>query len=146
MWSYVKQVSRWYIRVFFLWWRAPQQKLRTHRSLEAYCATLWWRWLVIFRFFPRNGTPVEWNSQGKTEVLGENPVPVPFCPPQIPHGLTQDRNRASAVRGRRLTAWAIARPYKCYVVGTEQRENTISSSSFFQWLGLAVRAGLNVTM
>jgi hypothetical protein len=27
----------------FLWWRAPQQKLRTHRSLEAYCATLWWR-------------------------------------------------------------------------------------------------------
>jgi hypothetical protein len=31
---------------------------------------------------------------------------VPLCPPQIPHGLT----RASAVRGRRLTAWAMARP------------------------------------
>jgi hypothetical protein len=31
-------------------WRAPQQMLRTHRSLEAYCATLWWRWLV-FQFF-----------------------------------------------------------------------------------------------
>jgi hypothetical protein len=25
---------------FFVWRRAPQQKLRTHRSLEAYCATL----------------------------------------------------------------------------------------------------------
>jgi hypothetical protein len=29
-------------------WRAPQQMLRTHRSLEANCATLWWRWLVLF--------------------------------------------------------------------------------------------------
>ena len=36
---------------FFLWWRAPQQMLRTHRSLEAYCATVWWwwwRWIVFF--------------------------------------------------------------------------------------------------
>jgi hypothetical protein len=33
-----------------LWWRAPQQKLRTHRSLEACCAALWWRWLA-FPFF-----------------------------------------------------------------------------------------------
>jgi hypothetical protein len=23
------------------WWRVPQQMLRKHRSLEAYCATLW---------------------------------------------------------------------------------------------------------
>jgi hypothetical protein len=49
---------------------------------------------------------VEWYWQGKTEELGEKPVPVPLCPPQIPHGL----NRASAVRGRRLTTWAMARP------------------------------------
>jgi hypothetical protein len=48
---------------------------------------------------------VEWKWQGKTEVLGKKPVPVPLCPPQIPHGLTW----ASAVRGRRLTAWATAR-------------------------------------
>jgi hypothetical protein len=61
--------------------------------------------------FPSNGAPVEWNWQGKTEVLGENPVPVPHCPPQIPHGLTRDRNRASALRGRRLTAWGMARPF-----------------------------------
>jgi hypothetical protein len=56
-----------------------------------------------------NGAPVEWNWQGKTEVLGEKPVPVSLCPPQIPHGLTRDQIRATAVRGRRLTAWAMAR-------------------------------------
>ena len=47
---------------------------------------------------------------GKTEVLGGIPVTVPLYPPQIPHGLTRDRTRASAVRGRRLTALAMARP------------------------------------
>jgi hypothetical protein len=35
---------------------------------------------------------------------------VPLCPPQIPHGATRDRTQASAVRGQRLTAWAMARP------------------------------------
>ena len=63
--------------------------------------------VLLFHF---NGAPVEWNWQGKTEVLGEKPVPVPLCPPQIPHGLTRDRTRASAVTGRRLTVWAMARP------------------------------------
>jgi hypothetical protein len=37
-------------------------------------ATLWWRWLVFF-VFPSNGAPVEWNWQGKTEVLGEKTCP-----------------------------------------------------------------------
>ena len=46
-------------------WRDPQQTLRTHRSLKAYCATLWWRWLVFF-VFPCNGSLVEWNWQAKT--------------------------------------------------------------------------------
>jgi hypothetical protein len=41
----------------------------------------------VFSAFPFNGAPVELNWQGKTEVLGENTVPVPICPPQIPHGL-----------------------------------------------------------
>jgi hypothetical protein len=41
---------------------------------------------------------------GETEVLGEKPVPLPFCPPQIPHGLTRDRTRATAVRGLRVTS------------------------------------------
>jgi hypothetical protein len=52
---------------------------------------------------------VEWYWQGKTEELGEKPVPVPLCPPQIPHGLTRARTRDSAVRGRRLTTWVMAR-------------------------------------
>jgi hypothetical protein len=53
---------------------------------------------------------VEWNWQGKTEELGEKPVPVTLSPPQIPHGLIWDRTRASAVGGRRLTACVMARP------------------------------------
>jgi hypothetical protein len=51
--------------------------------------------------------------QGKTEALGGGggePGPVPLCPPQIPHVLTRDQTRASEVGGRRLTAWAMARP------------------------------------
>jgi hypothetical protein len=58
----------------FLWWRAPQQMLRTHRNLEAYCVTLWWRSLNFF-FFPSNGALVEWNWQRKTEVLGGKTCP-----------------------------------------------------------------------
>jgi hypothetical protein len=54
--------------------------------------------MISFFVFPSNGAPVEWNWQGKTEVLGEKPIPVPRCPPQIPHGLTRDRTRASARR------------------------------------------------
>jgi hypothetical protein len=66
--------------------------------------------MISFFVFPYNRAPVEWNCQGKTELLVEKPVPVPLCPSQIPHGLTRDRTRASVVRGRRLTAWAMARP------------------------------------
>jgi hypothetical protein len=53
--------------------------LRTHRSLEASCATLWWRRWKFFLHFHFNGAPVEWNWQRK--VLGEKPVSVPLCPP-----------------------------------------------------------------
>jgi hypothetical protein len=40
-----------------------------------------------------------WNEidRGKPKYLGEKPVPVPLCPPQIPHGLTRDGTRASGV-------------------------------------------------
>jgi hypothetical protein len=54
---------------------------------------------------------VERNWQGRTEALGEKPVLVPLCPPQIPHEPTRNRTRVSVVRGRRLTAWAMARLY-----------------------------------
>jgi hypothetical protein len=35
----------------------------------------------------------QWNKtdRGKPKNSGEKPVPVPLCPPQIPHGLTRDR-------------------------------------------------------
>jgi hypothetical protein len=75
-------------------------------AADAYCATPWWRWSVCSFY----GAPVEWNRQGKTEVLGEKPVPVPLCPPQMPQGLTRDRTCFSALGGRQLTAWAMARP------------------------------------
>jgi hypothetical protein len=45
-------------------------------------------------------------SKGENRQLGEKPVPVPLCPPQISHGLIRDRTRASAVRDRQLTAMA----------------------------------------
>jgi hypothetical protein len=39
---------------------------------------------------------------GKPKYSGKKPVPMPLRPPQIPHGLTRDRTRASAVRGRHV--------------------------------------------
>jgi hypothetical protein len=45
-------------------------------------------------------------------IIRRNPVPVPLCPPQIPHDLTQARIRASAVGSRRLTAWVTAPPLR----------------------------------
>jgi hypothetical protein len=47
------------------------------------------------------GALVDWYLTGKTEELGEKPVPVTLCLPRIPHGLTQARTRTSAVRSRR---------------------------------------------
>ena len=32
------------------------------------------------------------------KVLGEKPVAVPLCPPQIPHNLVWDRTQASAAK------------------------------------------------
>jgi hypothetical protein len=78
--------------------------------------------MIIFFVLPCNGASVEWNWQVKTEVLGEKPVPVPLCPPQIPYGLTRNGSRASAVRGRRLTAWAMAR-----------RTHTLSRTPLDEW-------------
>jgi len=33
---------------------------------------------------------------GKNQSFGEKPVSVPLCPPQNPHGLVWNRNRASS--------------------------------------------------
>jgi hypothetical protein len=51
---------------------------------------------------------VEWLAR-ETEVLGENPAPVPFCPPQTPHA-ARTRTRAATLGSQRLTAWAKALP------------------------------------
>jgi hypothetical protein len=56
--------------------RAPQQMLRTHRSLKAYCATLWWRWLVFcFSFF--QAMEHRWNEidRAKPKYSGGKPCP-----------------------------------------------------------------------
>jgi hypothetical protein len=45
-------------------------------------------------------------------MLREKPDPAPICPLQVPHGLTRDRTRASALKGTRLTALATTRPLK----------------------------------
>jgi hypothetical protein len=51
---------------------------------------------------------VEWYWQGKTEGPGEKPASVPLWPPQIPHGLTWARTRASTVRSRRQRSICIS--------------------------------------
>jgi hypothetical protein len=51
---------------------------------------------------------------GKTEDLREKPVPVPLCPPQIPHGLAWVWTWASGVRGWWLTVRAMAQPKKMF--------------------------------
>jgi energy-converting hydrogenase Eha subunit G len=57
------------IYFFFLWRRAPQQMLRTHRGLEVYCATVWWRWLVFFFVFPTRYTLVQCRQSAEFEIL-----------------------------------------------------------------------------
>jgi hypothetical protein len=37
---------------------------------------------------------------GEKEAIGETPVPVPLCPPQIPHVLIMAQTWDSSVRGR----------------------------------------------
>ena len=44
--------------------------LRTHRNLEAYCATLWWRWSV-FSFFRVMEHRWNENDRGKQKYSGE---------------------------------------------------------------------------
>jgi hypothetical protein len=48
-----------------------------------------------------------WHDAGD---LGEKPVPVPLCPPQIAHGLTRAQTWTFMVRYRQLTTWTMAQP------------------------------------
>jgi hypothetical protein len=58
---------------------------------------------------------VEWHLQTTAQVLGPKPVPVPLCLPQISLRQTSDRTQASALRGRRIMAWVMARPTELQV-------------------------------
>jgi hypothetical protein len=84
-------------------------------------------------------------SQGGVIVTGESrrtrrkPVPVPQCPPQIPHGPTQARILASAVRGRQLSAWAMARPLLGAVSFDPYRTNFVRSSYWILGLNCCIR-------
>jgi hypothetical protein len=44
------------------------------------------------------------------------PTPVPLCSPTIPHNMTRDRTRPSAVGSRRLAAWAMGMAFRRYTV------------------------------
>jgi len=57
------------------------------------------------------GVMLEWCCEGKTEVLGEHPVPLPLYRPQS-YMDCRDRIQASAVKGLRVAAWTIARASK----------------------------------
>jgi hypothetical protein len=103
---------------------APQHMLRTHRSLDAYSATLCWR--LFWFFFLFRVMEHRWNETEKENSLTRGkPVLVPNCPPQIPHRVILNRTRSSAVRVQRLSAWAMARPSE---VPFHQRESSGFSS------------------
>jgi hypothetical protein len=55
---------------------------------------------------------VEWYWQAKRKNSEKKPVQVPLFSSHIPRALSQGRNRASTVRGQRLTAWVMERPKK----------------------------------
>jgi hypothetical protein len=86
---------------------------------KSYGRTAAWRFIVqpcdedeekddlFFFIFSSNGTPVEWNWQGKTEVLGEKPCPSATLSTANPTRMDPGLNRWG---GRRLTTWAMARP------------------------------------
>ena len=71
-----------------------------------------------------------WNypDEEKTKLLGENPVPVPICAPQISYWLIWGRSRSS--EGQKwnsvtCTAWSTA----CDTCGTENTSNVQSQHS-----------------
>jgi hypothetical protein len=69
-------------------------RLTSHWTAAAFTGLLFlpgWEWMngwmsekYFFLIYEKVEPTVEWYWHGKTEELGEKPVPVPLCPPQIP--------------------------------------------------------------
>jgi hypothetical protein len=102
-------------RCFFFVRGAPQQMLRTHRSLKAYCAT---PVMKISSFFYQVLQVMEhqWNEidREKPDNSEKNLSQCHFVHHKPHMDLTWDRTRDSVVRGRRLTDWAMARPKRWF--------------------------------
>jgi hypothetical protein len=111
-WSCDDAYTLMYLRAVLFLIEGPRSRCygRT-TTLKAYCATLWGRWwgFCYFYFVMEQ----QWNEIDREKPkYSERNLSQCHCPPQIPHGPNRDRTRASTVRGRRLTAWAMARPPK----------------------------------
>jgi hypothetical protein len=77
----------------------PQKSLLSHPPGD-----IWMLRVTVDSYWP-----------GKTEELGENPVPESRCPPQISLGSTRTWTRVSTVRRQWLTTWVMARPCPPYI-------------------------------
>jgi hypothetical protein len=92
-----------YFALFIIIWFV---RLLALRPLLAYCASLGWLW----RWLWRSRWNVDW--QGKPKFSEKACPSATFVHHKIPHDQTRVWTRAAAAVGsRRLTAWAMARPY-----------------------------------
>jgi hypothetical protein len=56
-------------------------------------------------------------------------APAPLYPPQIPQDLIWARTQVAAVGSRRLTAWAMARPYRQFHTGAINSIELVNNKS-----------------
>jgi hypothetical protein len=110
MWVNGDVCNKWLF--FFTWWRAPQQTLRTHHNFKAFCATLWWRWAVFF-YQVLQAMEHQWNEIDRGKLTTRRKT----CPSATlsttnPTWTDPESNPGLRNGGRRLTAWAMARPNK----------------------------------
>jgi hypothetical protein len=75
-----------------------------------YCCLKWAQCPSIGWKLNGYGALLEWYWQGKSEVLGRKPAPLPLCPLHIPHELSWRWSNVSAVINQLLTDWAMAWP------------------------------------
>ena len=64
---------------------------------------------------------------------GENPIPVPLCPPQISRRLARLWTRASSVTSQRMTGWAMARPH-AQTYPNHQRGHILNTRNCINWI------------